>query len=481
MRRFGVVSVTVVVVVIAWLLIQDSALITADSLGDDASQNVRSAVNLVQHGIYSNHSISADVVPGFRREPFPNFLLAFYLRIADLFSPGLLDQVRQPFSDGFLVFVKRINLILAAGLFGGVWFTASLVFTPLLAAHWLAAVQVVFVNHFFVLKTIDGMNTELIAGTVLVWVGALLLLASRLGSWRWLLISGVTLGVMALTKATGAYVALVVLPLVALAMSGMRRRFWVSLLAMSLGFLLAVTPWLVRNQLHFSRPVIAQGGGYVLLIRAAFNQMNREQLSGAFYVYAPKAVRRDLLGPWMDFSDDDLSCNGRLEVFNRKLECDRLALKEKRYGDVRSFYQQGKRAIPRLLQLGRDQKKSYALSQFRERPLSALITTLPIGWRGFWGFGVRTWPSVVLNFAAFTALLLAPLLALIERRHSWLMVSVVPVSFFVFYSLFSHFLPRYSAPLIPASLICLAMLIVDLGARLHKRLVPDALPTIRLI
>ena len=77
-RRFGVVSVTVVLVVIAWLLIQDSALITADSLGDDASQNVRSAVNLVQHGIYSNHSISADVVPGFRREPFPNFLLAFY-------------------------------------------------------------------------------------------------------------------------------------------------------------------------------------------------------------------------------------------------------------------------------------------------------------------------------------------------------------------------------------------------------------------
>ena len=61
------------------------------------------------------------------------------------------------------------------------------------------------------------------------------------------------------------------------------------------------------------------------------------------------------------------------------------------------------------------------------------------------------------------------------------MVSVLPVSFFVFYSLFSHFLPRYSAPLIPASLICLAMLIVDLGARLHRLLLPDALPSIRLI
>lgn len=94
--------------------------INAQALGDDASQNVRSAVNLVRHGVYSHQPISPDVTPDFRREPLPNFLLAFYLRIADFWSPSLLDQLGQAFVDSFLVLVKRINLLWAAVLFLGV-------------------------------------------------------------------------------------------------------------------------------------------------------------------------------------------------------------------------------------------------------------------------------------------------------------------------------------------------------------------------
>ena len=480
LRRLSAILAVAVALLILCLLIHDFHAISSESLGVDASQNVRTSINLARYGVYSREPISPNVVPGFRREPFPNFFLAFYLKAADVLSPGLLDQVSQPFADSFLVFIKQINLVWAGALFLGLWLTTGLVFSPLIAAHVLSIVLISTVNQFFVVKLVDSMNTELVAGMVLVWLGALLLMASRSASCRWLLASGVVFGVLALTKATGAYVAMIVLPVVALAMSGFSKRFWKSLLAISIGFLMIVTPWVMRNQAYFSKPVIAQGGGDVLLIRSAFNRMNSQEFVDAFYAYAPRALRRDLLGPWMDLSDADFSCSGRLAVFNRKLDCDQRALKEARYGDVRSFYQRGKRAIPNALSLDRDQKKSMALASYRERPFNALVTSIPIGWRGFWGFRVRTWPSVILNFLAYSALLLSPLYALLDRKISWLMVSIVPVSFFLFYGLFSHFLPRYSTPFIPSSLICLAMLVVDLGVKLLRRVRPGEVPLVRL-
>ena len=86
----------------------------------------------------------------------------------------------------------------------------------------------------------------------------------------------------------------------------------------------------------------------------------------------------------------------------------------------------------------------------------------------------------MLNFAAYLSFLLAPVLALVERRLSWFMVSIVPVSLFAFYSLFSHFLPRYSSPFVPVALICLSMLAVDILERLSKRLSSGSKPIVRL-
>ena len=479
-RRLTYLSASAVVLLIVWMLIQDFQGINSKPFGSDAIQNVRSSVNLFKHGIYSSQPISADVTPGYRREPFPNFFLGFCLRIKDILSPGFLDQVGHPFAESFIAFVRQVNLIWAAILFVGIWFTTALVVSPLLAAHWLASVEIFLANKYFVVNEVNRVKTELVVATILVWLGFFLLKAMRSRSWRWFFVAGSVFGLVALTKASAAYVGLVVIPLAAFALSGVRKRFWPFLLAISFGFILTVAPWLVRNQVHFSKPVIAGGGDDVLLIRSVFNQMNARQFGDAFYAYAPEKVRLDLLESWIELSEADFSCDGRLAVFTRDLECDRQALKEQRYGDVLSFYQRGKRAIPLELSLDKSQKMSLALSQFREKPLNALLTVFPIGWRGFWGFRGETWPGIVLNFTAYLSLLLAPVLALIERRRSWLMVSIVPVSLFAFYSLFSHFLPRYSSPFVPVALICLSMLAVDLVERLSKRLSPGSKPIVRL-
>lgn len=479
-RRLTYASASAVVLLIFWMLIQDFHGINSKPFGSDALQNVRSSVNLFKHWVYSSKPISADVIPGYRREPFPNFFLGLYLRTKDILSPGFLDQVGHPFTESFIAFVRQANLIWAAVLFFGMWFTTRLIISPLLAAHSLAFAEILLVNKYFVINEVNRLKTELVVATILVWLGFFLLMAARSRSWRWLFISGLTFGLVALTKASAAYVGLVVIPLSAFALSGVSKRFWPLLLAISFGFILTVLPWLVRNQLHFSKPVIAGGGDDVLLIRSVFNQMNARQFGDAFYAYAPKKVRLDLLESSDGLSEADFSCDGRLAVFTRDLECDREALKEQRYGDVISFYQRGKRAIPLELSLDKSQKMSLALSRFREKPLNALWTVFPIGWRGLWGFRSETWPGVVLNFAAYLSLLIAPVLALVERRLSWLMVSIVPVSLFAFYSLFSHFLPRYSSPFVPVALICLSMLAVDILERLSKRLSSGSKPIVRL-
>lgn len=479
-RRLVYVSAAAVFLLIVGLLVLDFYAIDADAIGKDAAQNVRFSVNLAKYGVYSGQPISPDVLPEYRREPLPNFLLGGYLRLADMFSPGFLDQIGQPFSESFLLFIKRLNLLWACALFLGLWLTSQLVFVPLLAVHCLAFAQILAANHFFVSKVIAEMDTELIASVTVVWLGVVLLQASRTPSLRWLCAGGSMFGLMALTKSSGAYVAVLVLPLVAVLLSGTSKRFWTLFLAISFGFFITVTPWLLRNQAQFSKPVIAGGGGDVLLIRSVFNQMDRQQLIDAFYAYAPRDMRRDLLGPWMGLSEDDFACEARLDVFNRKLECDRQALEQERFDDVRSFYQRGGRALPRQLSLSSEQKKAYALQSFLDDPLSLLAASLPITWRGFWGFRVKQWTDIYWNLAAFLSLLLAPLLAWLERRVTWLLVSVVPISYFLFYGLASHFLPRYSSPFVPSALICLSMVAVDLASRLSSRFRPSRLPPVGL-
>jgi len=469
-----------VILLIVYLLVQDFGLLDADSIGGDASQNVRSGLNFAKYGVYSELPVSELVAPGYRREPFPNFLLAIYLRLAEVFQPGFLDQAREPFGESFLIFLKTINLVWAAALFIALWFSSRLIFAPAYAADVLAMAQIIAVNHFFVIAQLKRMNTELIAAAVLVWLSVVLLIASRRHSLRWMLMAGSVLGVMALTKSSVAYVALLVLPLISLIFSGCRKRFWTLLIAFSLGFLIVVSPWVIRNQIQFSKFAIAKGGGDVLLIRSVFNQMNLQEFRDSFYAFSPTIVRHDLLGPVMGLSDEEFACDGKLAVFNRDLECDRVALSQKRYEDVRSLYQRGKRALPYELSLNADEQKAYALRQFKEHPIRVLTTSLPLFWRGFWGFRALYWKGVVLNFIAFVALFLAPVLSVVQRRISWLMVSVVPISLFAFYGLVSHFLPRYSLPIVPSSIVCLSMLIVSVFGSLYALCRPGSCPPVRL-
>ena len=62
-----------------------------------------------------------------------------------------------------------------------------------------------------------------------------------------------------------------------------------------------------------------------------------------------------------------------------------------------------------------------------------------------------------------------PLIGWCEKRIGWILVSAVPLSYFWMYAITSHFIPRYSRPLIPIALVCMVMVAVDCFSRLLDR------------
>ena len=84
--------------------------------------------------------------------------------------------------------------------------------------------------------------------------------------------------------------------------------------------------------------------------------------------------------------------------------------------------------------------------------------------RWFWCWGVLT-----LSLLYIACLFASPLIGWCEKRIGWILVSAVPLGYFWMYAVTSHFIPRYSKPLIPIALVCMAMVIVDCLSRLIDR------------
>jgi hypothetical protein len=123
--RINLILGCIVFAFIGYLLVLDYRMIDSSYIGSDATQNLRSALNLVRHGVYSENSVFGDISPGYRREPVPNFLLALNLKFFSLFNPDLLDYSSGiEFSPALLLAAKNINLLYSLG--GHAFFVVSL-------------------------------------------------------------------------------------------------------------------------------------------------------------------------------------------------------------------------------------------------------------------------------------------------------------------------------------------------------------------
>ncbi|MEA5391592.1 hypothetical protein VB738_10025 [Cyanobium gracile UHCC 0139] len=451
----------------------------------DALVNLRLAHNLAGHGVLSTAE-RAPFSASNAREPVPNLVTAGHLKLMAITGqvPSYRELVEGPGARA----VKVANLY---------WALLGLVATALLCQALtgrllLVVIATVLVGYFFFAVPIfvDTLYTELQASVMLLWSSLFLLLAVRTSRCRWYLAAGLCFGLLSLTKAIFFYVCLLViigLLLQALwaAARGPRRRPLAAGAALLLGFIAAVLPWMIRNQVQLGTFQLTQRGGRVLYARAIKNGMTASEVQGALHFWGPSFYQHGsrLLG--FAATPADFQAGGRYQRINRYgsdfQQADLRAAMAGRPQDVISYHRRVGAEVNRLIFVAAAQgvpdanrKAEKQVGEQAKRMILAdpgrhLMMTPLFLWRGLW-----SWPNEGVNFKAsslyvvakdllallsYGALVVVFLLGVIRRNGAFLAVTVLPVGMLLAYGLLSHNIPRYSAPAIPLMILSLVMLV----------------------
>lgn len=417
----------------------------------DAYENLTAAYNLAHHGVMSiEDEPGAARTPSEHREPLPIIALAGYITAL---HPVLGDIPLAQMTTGPPARVLKYSnipwaILLAVLIYGTVlryvgshgWAAAAT-----LAVHWQLGYQY------------DFLYSEIAAAALLAlasFVAARAYAQRRLGL---VFVAGLCFGALTLTKAAFFYVSLVLLA--ALAVWGVWRRLRsrdrfglraAPLLA--LGLALAVGPWMWRNYTHFDTVKLSGRGGIVLLTRALKNNMTPEEYRGAWFAYAPRPLRQ-LTGVVTGFDKKDLEADGRLVRLMRFVsERDRPAMAAGTPDEAVSYYARANamggelaRLYPETSDVAIDAMlKRRALALIQADPRAHLAATPLFLWRGA--------PYT------FLILLVGTLYALAQRRWGLLVYLAPAMGMVMFYTVLTHFIPRYAEPMLPISAVVFAVL-----------------------
>jgi hypothetical protein len=332
---------TVVCLALTW---KAADRISSDPIVGDGTQNLSIAVNLFKHGVFSLDN-SPHPKPTNFREPLDPLLVALHLKLA---APEAVDRPLADFRSGALTrTVKLSNLLWVFGGLMAVWALSLRLGGNNL---WGAIAAALSFQIFFHGGTyIDTLYTELSTATLMLWATYGLLRAVQKQSVVWFFGSGVLMGLLALGKASFAYIGAVAVPLLMLALLIARRpdRFSVPKvitwgLVMGLAFVLTLAPWLARNYVHFDNLRITERGGPVLWGRVHMNNMSNEEVLGLIHDHSPTLYRRAVAGTRLAEAPGDFERGGRWQRINRHLstfwESDRRAAYEGKPENAISFH-----------------------------------------------------------------------------------------------------------------------------------------------
>jgi 4-amino-4-deoxy-L-arabinose transferase-like glycosyltransferase len=484
MQRQVLISRLILAVGLAALSIVWARQLTDAPIVGDAAHNLRMAINLVHHGTMSM-SKSAPYEASMYREPLPVFFDAVAVKLVDAMQGTAHDSAYFVGERARLLKYMDVAWMLLLSL---AMFATTSVLTSSIVMAFICMLTV-SIKLPLVISGVVGLEfgflrSELPTAALLV-IGSILLSAGWThGRSLWTVVAGIAFGMLALVKASFLYVfaGVIVIVIVTAAMQWGRtrdRNATLRGLLLLAGFTIVVAPWMYRNHVHFGTFSIAERGGGVLSIRVMKDQMTLEEYVGSFYVWAPHGLQ-PLIGAILGFSPDDLKRGGRLQRLNRRPTSDFYAedeLWEKagRPDRVVSYYRKARAASRQfkneLMARGEDPAQSDAILQerslryIREHPWRHLALTIPFLWRG----ALFTFP--VLAFTLWQAV----------RRRNWGLARFALPAFglVMFYALFSHFIPRYGAPVFPVVIVCVAALLKDFlesrGPRQSRvRLKPEA-------
>lgn len=447
---------------------------------EDGAQNLVLAFNLATTGIYGFHE--GAIISNFR-EPLPNYLLALHMQFRPHLLSGLTEEAAN--QGELLAWARQINLVWAFICLLGVGAICICSFpdNPHAAAS-STIIAIILSSTFFVQQQTSRLYTELPAATLLLWSSFALIFALRTKHLFWFALQGLLMAALILTKAAYLYVFIGLLVcLLTLYLPRPYRDWSRRKILQSVGILASVTtilltPWILRNYLQFGSLGLTDRGDTVLLIRVYSNQMD---ILGGFFYYAPPTIRGHL-GTVLGYSMSDADeIDGRVASLNRRedtpwAESDlqaQLAGEPENAIHVRRVAQA---EIVRLQNqyiaagysqeeaehLASDEAQRQAIGLILSNPGRHLSLSVVYLWRGIWSMEVPLTAFIpravfIINLAGFAALICFVLLGLWQRNPALLGVSLVPIGSLFFHALFTHFVPRYSAPLVPNMLSALAI------------------------
>lgn len=439
----------------------------------DATENKRLAFNLAKHGVFSlSFDDTPDVEPSLEREPLYPAYLAVVLRLftdIDEMTYECLSPEGECVSVRLLL--NRASIPLYISL---VWlFTAAAY--RIIGNWWIVGTGLIMlfsVNHFLYHVTF----TELPAALFLL-MHAFFLYMSASGDamssrrrYLYALLSGIGLGALILTKAIFLYwlpiLAVGVIAFYVWRLSRNESKTYAHIFLLLLASVLFVTPWLVRNYVLFDEVKIAGRDGAVLALRAEYSYLTgREYLGGMAHFSTPQ-IRRFLL-PLFDEQD----------YYRMQREIDGVPNEESyRYLALNRTGRVAERAMEMYGSTDDEAISAAAWSVIRENWQQHLALTFFFAWRGsfidtaefasggFYHHPVDLGPLNIMHgryrvliglmMSVAVPCMLAVVIGSLWKRHWALLLLFLPVLYsFGIHAFITHYIPRYSSPLVPIWLI----------------------------
>jgi len=471
-KRTTFLGIGIVMVTIVLLCANLNSMITDAPVLNDGLQNLQSAYNLKTWRVFSKNNFLEQPRPDNYREPLPPAVTAAFMY--------LLGDARACLNGDCGVFgfnvraIKKINILWA---FLVLCISALLSYRITGSRFWtIVALMLIYVCFLRNPSYIDSLYTEIPAAACMLLSALCLVICFLRPTKGMYFLTGLTLGCLVLTKAIFLY-SMFPLVVVTAALAELKRERALSrhliknILMLCLGVLITVTPWIVRNTIHFGSAQLSSRGGLALYTRALINQMDPYEYGASFHYWGPGAYRRLVQSSVLDIGDKEYEPGGRAVRLNSSdrssfVQDDIAAQNEGRPEDALSFYRiaraQRVKVSMDLRQAGSPivgntadaHLRETALAIILQHPFRHLLATVPLAWRGMWCFyggGVFT----ILCAVAYCSFVFVCFYGVVRKRWDILVLQAVPFSLVLFNAFLANNLPRFNAPAIPFMIMCM--------------------------
>lgn len=494
--RFGLffdkkIAPTFLILLLLVLCFEVATKIDSLPISGDGYDNFKLTYHLAFYDVISvgEKDINGQLVPSNIREPLPVLLSATWMKaLPSLASAKSFDDILH---GKRLVTLKLQNTIYVALLLVGTFILAYELLRPALTyrLNLLQAVVTTLITFYCVhLVYVTTLLTEFQAAFLIIWFVWAWLKAWRSQSFIQYMFAGFLLGCLILTKAAFLYIGIVSVCVLFFYLTLFLKElnFGLNQLLLLTVAILITLPWYARNYFQIGVWELTQRGPVVLMTRAFKNNLNDDEFKGGFYAYAPLSLKK-IIKNLTGFSEADRLDGGRLQRLTRFPSGDN----EKRangdvagaisyyikatthFNNIHKKYRQEEPSLVKARVLADRAAQREAIEMIKGNPWGHLKATLVFAWRGAWPCNTvdgrwspnaklmrqPIWQEIV-PFLGLISMFILFFKSILTKNVPLVITTLMGVSTFVFYSLTTHFIPRYSEMFIPVWITCFVLLVI---------------------